>query len=59
MYHKDLDIFIQYFFSKFLFINKLYPLDGEQSVGGNIEPLDKFLLVKLNISIIEGKEKHF
>ena len=59
MYHKGFNIFIQSYFSKFFFINEFYFLNNEQSLGGSIGLSNKFWLVKLNVSIIEGKERHF
>ena len=58
MYYKNLNIFIQRRFGKFFFINELYFFNSGQNLSGDIELLDKFSLVKLNISITIGKKRY-
>ena len=58
MYDKSFNIFISCRFSKFLFINKLYPLGGEQSLGSGISLLGEFFFGKLDFNVTKGKEKH-
>ena len=59
MHYESFDIFIQCCFSKVFFINKFYLFSDEQSLGGSIRPLDKLFFCKLDVCIVESKEKYF
>lgn len=58
MHHKSFNIFIQYCFRNFFFINKFYLFNDGQSFGYNIKPSDKFFFGKLNACIIKSEKKN-
>ena len=58
MHHESLVFLVQCRNRKLLFTNDLYPSGRRQRFGGAISSLDKLLLCKLYVYIVESEEKH-
>lgn len=58
MYHKNLDVFIQFRFSKHFFINEFNSAGCWNGFFGGIASPGQFSLAELHVSITESQEKH-
>ena len=58
MRYKCFNIFLQYYFSKFFYINNFNLLGNWQDLGNSIKPLNKPRIYKLYAYIIKKYKKY-
>lgn len=59
MNYKNPIFWIKCFYYKLFPLNQPHLFGDEKSLGGNIQPLPNFLIVEINLNIVQSEKKHF